>query len=106
MPKVRPDRSDVMKFDKDQLKHVETSEKVAWPKRLVSLNFASNIPCLSKYFILLNRHVSINYLAIQDEMVDSRAEVKSFDKSNLKNVNTQEKNTLPNAGSKSAHEYI
>ena len=39
-------------------------------------------------------------------MVDSRAEVKSFDKSNLKNVNTQEKNTLPNAGSKSAHEYI
>lgn len=31
MPKVRPDRSDVMKFDKDQLKHVETSEKVVLP---------------------------------------------------------------------------
>ena len=34
-------------------------------------------------------------------MVDSRAEVKSFNKSNLKNVQTVEKNTLPDAGSKS-----
>jgi hypothetical protein len=38
-------------------------------------------------------------LAIQDELVDSRAEVKSFDKSSLKHVDTVEKNALPDAGS-------
>lgn len=37
--------------------------------------------------------------AIQDELVESRAEVKSFDKSHLKHVDTIEKNPLPDAGS-------
>ena len=35
---------------------------------------------------------------IKEEAVDSRAEVKSFDKSKLKHVKTKEEVTLPGAG--------
>ena len=35
---------------------------------------------------------------IEEEAADSRAEVKSFDHSKLKHVETQEKVTLPGAG--------
>ena len=31
MPKVKPDRSEVAKFDKDSLKHVNTTEKSVLP---------------------------------------------------------------------------
>ena len=31
MPKVKPDRSEVTKFDKDNLKHVNTTEKSVLP---------------------------------------------------------------------------
>lgn len=35
---------------------------------------------------------------IDEEAVDSRAEVKTFDKNQLKHVETKEENTLPGAG--------
>lgn len=35
---------------------------------------------------------------IDEEAVDSRAEVKTFDKAQLKHVETKEENTLPGAG--------
>ena len=35
---------------------------------------------------------------IDEEAVDSRAEVKTFDKAQLKHVQTKEDNTLPGAG--------
>jgi len=38
-------------------------------------------------------------LDIREEAIDSRAEVKSFDHSKLKHVETQEKNPLPTAQS-------
>ena len=31
MPKVKPDRSEVTKFDKDNLKHVNTTDKTVLP---------------------------------------------------------------------------
>ena len=37
------------------------------------------------------------YLVIKEESIESRAEVKSFDKSALKPTTTCEKNTLPTA---------
>ena len=37
-------------------------------------------------------------IAIQEEKVDSRAEVKEFSKDKLKHVDTVEKNPLPSAG--------
>jgi hypothetical protein len=43
--------------------------------------------------------LSCIFLAIQEELVESRAEVKSFDKNSLKHVDTVEKNPLPDAGS-------
>ena len=36
--------------------------------------------------------------AIQEEKIDSRAEVKEFSKDQLKHVDTVEKNPLPTAG--------
>ena len=45
--------------------------------------------------------VSLFYsTVIELEKVDSRAEVKSFDKAELKHVRTEEKVTLPTAGGK------
>ena len=38
-----------------------------------------------------------NFSAIREELVNSRAEVKSFDKSKLQHVETKEKNPLPDA---------
>ena len=42
---------------------------------------------------------------IKEEAVDSRAEVKSFDHSKLKHVETQEKVTLPGAGGLYSYAY-
>ena len=98
MPKVKPDRSEVTKFDKDNLKHVSTTEKGVLPDQKGTV-----LLCLSLFDD--PKHFShsgwfyLSLLAIQDERVDSRAEVKSFDKSNLKHVDTVEKNPLPDAGS-------
>ena len=41
-----------------------------------------------------------SFADIDEEHVDSRAEVKTFDKSQLKHVETKEGNTLPGAGGK------
>jgi hypothetical protein len=38
------------------------------------------------------------FAAIQEEKIDSRAEVKEFSKDKLKHVDTVEKNPLPTAG--------
>lgn len=48
---------------------------------------------LSKYCFMRTSFSS----AIREELVNSRAEVKSFDKSKLQHVETQEKNPLPDA---------
>ena len=45
-------------------------------------------------------------LAIREELVNSRAEVKSFDKSKLQHVETQEKNSLPDAKCKYSDAYF
>ena len=37
------------------------------------------------------------FLVIKEEAIDSRAEVKSFDKDNLKHVETDEKHFMPSA---------
>merc|ERR1711962_1991890 len=68
-PEVLPDVSGVAHFDSSKLKHVETQEKQVLPSKD----------------------------AIDEEAVNSRAEVKSFDQSKLKHVETSEKNPLPTA---------
>lgn len=45
--------------------------------------------------LLLIEYLVIIFLDIREEAIDSRAEVKSFDHSKLKHVETQEKNPLP-----------
>ena len=59
--------------------------------------------------MLVPENISVDYqpsdllcvqssLDIKEEAIDSRAEVKSFDHSKLKHVETSEKVTLPGAG--------
>jgi len=43
---------------------------------------------------------SLLFADIDEEAKDSRVEVKTFDKSKLKHVDTKEENTLPGAGGK------
>lgn len=54
------------------------------PQRTINLGFAQ----LSVFIFVL---------VIEEEKADSRAEVKSFDKSKLKHVETEEKNPTPTA---------
>ena len=44
--------------------------------------------------------ITFVHLVIKEEAIDSRAEVKSFDHSKLKHVETEEKNALPDQKSK------
>merc|ERR1712002_1244307 len=60
MPEKLPDMSGVAKFDSSKLKHVRTEEKISLP--------SSDI--------------------IEQEAVESRSEVKLFDRSRLKSVET------------------
>lgn len=46
------------------------------------------------------------FSVIAEEAIDSRAEVKSFDKSSLKHVETEEKKNLPTAQGKSYGQFI
>ena len=50
-------------------------------------------------FLVLNLYIFI-FPVIKEEAIDSRAEVKSFDQSKLKHVDTAEKNPLPTQQSK------
>ena len=52
--------------------------------------------CNSVYFLVLI-YAYIHFLVIEAEAYDSRAAVKSFDKSSLKHVETDEKTVLPTA---------
>lgn len=45
--------------------------------------------------------MAITLSVITEEAIDSRAEVKKFDKTNLKHVETEEKTSLPTAQGKS-----
>ena len=46
---------------------------------------------------------SLLFADIDEEAKDSRVEVKTFDKSKLKHVNTKEENTLPGAGGETSN---
>ena len=64
-----------------------------------------NVHCFSLLFTSLMRPAQcmcklFSFADIDEETVDSRAEVKTFDKSQLKHVETKEDNTLPGAGGK------
>ena len=48
--------------------------------------------------VIGSAHPLLSLSDIKEEAIDSRAEVKSFDHSKLKHVETSEKNSLPNAG--------
>ena len=43
------------------------------------------------------------FVDIDEEAKDSRVEVKTFDKSKLKHVDTKEENTLPGAGGETSN---
>ena len=95
-----PDRSEVAKFDQGKLKHVETTEKQVLPDK----------SSMFLYDIVFKPRVAIHDFlffysfcsAIQEEKIDSRAEVKEFPKDKLKHVETVEKNPLPSAGGKNS----
>ena len=59
----------------------------------------SELACINDVIFLKVVCSGLFYFAdIDDEAIDSRAEVKSFDKNKLKHVDTKEENTLPGAG--------
>ena len=55
------------------------------------LDHARNVSCIMNYYYYYL------FLVIKEEAIDSRAEVKSFDKTNLKHVETDEKHFMPSA---------
>ena len=52
------------------------------------------------HFFKVNLIVLLLLLDIHEEAVDSRSEVKTFDRSQLKHVETKEENPLPGVGGK------
>ena len=53
-----------------------------------------------KNFFKVNFIILLLLLDIHEEAVDSRSEVKTFDRSQLKHVETKEENPLPGVGGK------
>lgn len=98
-----PDRSEVASFEIGKLKPVKTMEKNILPDKSSMWYIKRN--CKVAIKVVLMQHVWL-FLAIQEEKIDSRAEVKEFKKDKLKHVDTLEKNSLPTAGGKFSKQLV
>jgi hypothetical protein len=97
-----PDRSEVTAFDQGKLKHVQTTEKNVLPDKS-SMYSHLLLHTISIFLSSTSENLisMMSFAAIQEEKIDSRAEVKEFSKDKLKHVDTVEKNALPTANGNS-----